>query len=124
MAAVVARIYVGRDVTLWTNHTVPAQTMLQVSDDGLPTMIVGITLGLEIFSSSPASSEKSRHRNRHEPSSRCREGDFVKRYCEGRVAVITGAGRGLEREYALQLAQHGAKIVVNDLGGGTDGGGS
>ncbi|MCB0967724.1 MAG: SDR family NAD(P)-dependent oxidoreductase, partial [Ilumatobacter sp.] len=43
------------------------------------------------------------------------------RLCEGRVAIITGAGRGIGREYALMLAQHGAKIVVNDLGGARDG---
>jgi NAD(P)-dependent dehydrogenase (short-subunit alcohol dehydrogenase family) len=36
---------------------------------------------------------------------------------EGRVAVITGAGRGLGREYALLFAREGAKVVVNDLGG-------
>ncbi len=41
--------------------------------------------------------------------------------CEGRVAVITGAGRGLGREYALMLAEHGAQVVVNDLGGSRDG---
>ena len=39
-----------------------------------------------------------------------------------RVAVITGAGRGLGREYALLLASKGAKVVVNDLGGGLAGG--
>ena len=46
------------------------------------------------------------------------------RMCEGRVCIVTGAGRGLGREYALSLAQHGAKVVVNDLGGGRDGTGA
>jgi NAD(P)-dependent dehydrogenase (short-subunit alcohol dehydrogenase family) len=43
--------------------------------------------------------------------------------CEGRVCIVTGAGRGLGREYALSLARHGAKVVVNDLGGSRDGSG-
>jgi NAD(P)-dependent dehydrogenase (short-subunit alcohol dehydrogenase family) len=43
---------------------------------------------------------------------------------DGRVAVITGAGRGLGREHALLFAAEGAKVVVNDLGGGPDGSGS
>jgi NAD(P)-dependent dehydrogenase (short-subunit alcohol dehydrogenase family) len=48
----------------------------------------------------------------------------MSKLCEGRVAVITGAGRGIGREYALALAHHGAKVVVNDLGGARDGEGS
>lgn len=41
--------------------------------------------------------------------------------CKDRVVVITGAGRGLGREYALEFARHGAKVVVNDLGTSPDG---
>jgi NAD(P)-dependent dehydrogenase (short-subunit alcohol dehydrogenase family) len=40
---------------------------------------------------------------------------------DGRVAIITGAGRGLGREHALLFASEGAKVVVNDLGGNIDG---
>jgi NAD(P)-dependent dehydrogenase (short-subunit alcohol dehydrogenase family) len=40
---------------------------------------------------------------------------------EGKVAIITGAGRGIGREEALTMAKHGAKIVVNDLGAHFDG---
>ncbi|MAI80087.1 MAG: SDR family NAD(P)-dependent oxidoreductase [Myxococcota bacterium] len=40
---------------------------------------------------------------------------------DGKVAVITGAGGGVGRQYALELAARGARVVVNDLGGATDG---
>ena len=42
---------------------------------------------------------------------------------DGRVAIITGAGRGLGREHALLFAAEGAKVLVNDLGGAIDGSG-
>ncbi len=42
---------------------------------------------------------------------------------DGRVAIVTGAGAGLGRVYALELARRGAKVVVNDLGGARDGSG-
>jgi NAD(P)-dependent dehydrogenase (short-subunit alcohol dehydrogenase family) len=40
---------------------------------------------------------------------------------KGKVAIVTGAGNGLGRAYALELARRGAKVVVNDLGGARDG---
>ena len=42
---------------------------------------------------------------------------------DGRVVIVTGAGRGVGREHALLMAAEGAKVVVNDLGGAQDGSG-
>ena len=43
---------------------------------------------------------------------------------DAKVAIVTGAGTGLGRSHALALAARGAKVVVNDLGGTTDGQGN
>jgi len=48
----------------------------------------------------------------------------MSKLCEGRVVIVTGAGRGIGREHALMLAAHGARVVVNDLGGARDGTGT
>ena len=42
---------------------------------------------------------------------------------DGKVAIVTGAGGGLGRQHALELARRGAKVVINDLGGSVDGSG-
>src|SRR5690349_16905443 len=45
------------------------------------------------------------------------------RLCEGRIVIVTGAGRGLGREHALEFARQGARVVVNDVGAELDGSG-
>ncbi|MEZ5340154.1 MAG: hypothetical protein R2706_01530 [Acidimicrobiales bacterium] len=46
------------------------------------------------------------------------------RLCEDRVCIVTGGGRGIGREHALLVAEHGANVIVNDLGGSMDGQGN
>ena len=44
--------------------------------------------------------------------------------CDGRVVIVTGGGRGIGAEHAVEFARHGARVVVNDLGGAPDGSGA
>jgi NAD(P)-dependent dehydrogenase (short-subunit alcohol dehydrogenase family) len=48
----------------------------------------------------------------------------TQRRLAGRIAIVTGAGRGIGRAEAMLMALEGAKLVINDLGSGTDGGGA
>jgi len=50
--------------------------------------------------------------------------EHVSKLCDGRIVIVTGAGRGIGREHALAFAAEGASVVVNDVGVGLDGSGT
>jgi len=52
------------------------------------------------------------------------KGEHVSKLCDGRIVIVTGAGRGIGREHALAFAAEGASVVVNDVGVGLDGSGT
>src|ERR1700676_2864619 len=65
--------------------------------------------------------ERSRRTHDANPS---KGSDMSAKPLDGKILIVTGAGRGIGRDIALLAAREGAKVVVNDLGGGADGEGN